>query len=546
VHQGYIEPQAATALWNSDGRLTIWTSTQGSHSARDQIAEILMLPATRVKVVPLEIGGGFGGKGSVYPEPLAALLSRKSGHRPVKLVMTRAEVLMATGPTSGSYIRVKMGANKAGRMTAAEVTMAYEAGAFPGSPVGSGMGVILGPYRLENLRVDGYDVVVNKPRASAYRAPGATNAVFASETVIDELAEKLGLDPLAFRRLNAVREGDRRADGPIYRRVGYVETLDAIAHHPHYRATLEGKYRGRGMASGFWGNWGGRSSVTASINADGMVSLALGSVDLSGTRTTLAMQLAETLGIPVEAVQPQVVDSGSVGYNDVSAGSRTTFGTGWAVYQLGRNLLTEVKTRLAELWEIAPGQIVYNDGIFSAGDDRLTFKEMAAELNRERPIMAAATTHPQEVGPGFATHVVDVEVDPETGKVTILRYTASQDVGQAVHPDYVEGQIQGGVAQGVGWALHEGYFYDGEGHLTNASLLDYRIPTALDLPRIETALVEVPNPGHPYGVRGVGEVPIIPPAAALANAIYRAVGVRVTHLPMSPARILEALWAKEK
>jgi CO/xanthine dehydrogenase Mo-binding subunit len=258
------------------------------------------------------------------------------------------------------------------------------------------------------------------------------------------------------------------------------------------------------------------------------------------------MQLAETLGIPVEAVQPQVVDSGSVGYNDVSAGSRTTFGTGWAVYQLGRNLLTEVKTRLAELWEIAPGQIVYNDGIFSAGDDRLTFKEMAAELNRERPIMAAATTHPQEVGPGFATHVVDVEVDPETGKVTILRYTASQDVGQAVHPDYVEGQIQGGVAQGVGWALHEGYFYDGEGHLTNASLLDYRIPTALDLPRIETALVEVPNPGHPYGVRGVGEVPIIPPAAALANAIYRAVGVRVTHLPMSPARILEALWAKEK
>ncbi len=544
VHQGYIEPQNATALWNSDGVLTIWTSTQGAHSAREQVAELLQLPSTRIKVVPMEIGGGFGGKINVYLEPIAALLSRKAGHKPVKLVMSRAEVLMATGPTSGSIIRVKMGATKEGRICAAEVWMAYEAGAFPGSPVGSGMNVILAPYRIENLLIDGYDVVVNKPRASAYRAPGGTNAAYAAETVIDELCEKLGMDPLEFRLLNGAQEGDRRADGPAYRRIGYLETVRAIQQSEHYRTPLTGPNRGRGVASGYWGNWGGKSSVSASVNADGLVHLVEGSTDIGGTRTSIAMQLAETLGIRAEDVKPTVVDTDSVGYNDVTGGSRTTFGTGWAAYELGRKLKEEMIARVAELWEVAPEQVSYADGVFTADGRRMTFKEAAARLNEDRPIMASATTHAQEYGPGFATHCVDVEVDPETGKVTILRYTAAQDVGRAVHPSYVEGQIQGGVAQGIGWALNEEYVYDEQGHLLNASLLDYRMPVAPDLPMIDTILVEVPNPGHPYGVRGVGEVPIVPPAGALANAIYHAVGVRLTRLPMSPARILEALWAK--
>ncbi len=544
VHQGYIEPQNATALWNQDDTITIWTSTQGAHSARDQVAEVLQWPATRIKVVPMEVGGGFGGKGNIYLEPLAALLSRKAGHRPVKLVMTRAEVLMATGPTSGSFIRVKMGATKDGRITAAEVWMAYEAGAFPGSPVGAGMNVILAPYRIENVFIDGYDVVVNKPRTSAYRAPGGTNAAYAAEVVIDELCEKLGMDPLEFRLLNGVKEGDRRASGPAYRRIGYLETVRAIQQSEHYRTPLEGPNRGRGVASGYWGNWGGRSSVAASVNADGQVNLIVGSVDLSGTRTTLAMQLAETLGIPVEHIKPVVADTDAVGYNDVTGGSRTTFGTGVAVYELGRRLKEEMIGRVAELWEVDPAEVSYADGVFAAGERRMTFREAAGRLNEDRPIMVSAATHAQEVGPGFATHCVDVEVDPETGKVTILRYTAAQDVGRAVHPDLVEGQIQGGVTQGIGWALNEEYFYDREGHLLNATLLDYRMPVAPDLPMIDTILIEVPNPGHPYGVRGVGEVPIVPPAGALANAIYHAVGVRLTHLPMSPARILEALWAK--
>jgi CO/xanthine dehydrogenase Mo-binding subunit len=250
-----------------------------------------------------------------------------------------------------------------------------------------------------------------------------------------------------------------------------------------------------------------------------------------------------------------VVDTDLVAYNDVTAGSRTTFGTGWAVYELGLKLLEEMIGRVAELWEVKPEQVTYAGGIFSpstagAGQvsdgKRLTFKEAAARLNDDRPIMASATTHAQGYGPGFATHLVDVEVDPETGKVTILRYTASQDVGKAVHPSYVEGQIQGGVAQGIGWALNEEYVYDAQGHLLNTSFLDYRIPVAPDLPMIDTILVEVANPGHPYGVRGVGEAPIVPPAGAVANAIYHATGLRLTHLPMSPAQILEALWAKAR
>lgn len=544
VHQGYIEPQNATALWNSDGAITIWTSTQGAHSVRDQVAEVLQLPITGIKVVPMEIGGGFGGKINIYLEPLAALLSRKAGHKPVKLVMNRAEVLMATGPTSGSVIRVKMGATNEGHITAAEVWMAYEAGAFPGSPVGSGMNVILSPYRIENLLIDGYDVVVNKPRAAAYRAPGGTNAAYAAEAVIDELSEKLGLDPLEFRLRNGAKEGDRRGDGPAFRRIGYLETVRAIQASDHYRTPLTGPHRGRGVASGYWGNWGGKSSVSASVNADGQVSLVEGSTDIGGSRTSIAMQLAETLGISAQAVKPTVVDTDSVAYNDVTGGSRTTFGTGWAVYELGLKLKEEMIARVAELWEVAPEQVSYTGGLFVAEGQQLTFQEAAAKLNADRPIMASATTHAQEYGPGFATHCVDVEVDPETGKVTILRYTAAQDVGQAVHPSYVEGQIQGGVAQGIGWALNEEYVYDSQGHLLNASLLDYRMPVAPDLPMIDTLLVEVPNPGHPYGVRGVGEVPIVPPAGALANAIYHAVGVRVTRLPMSPAQVLEALWAK--
>jgi CO/xanthine dehydrogenase Mo-binding subunit len=548
VHQGYIEPHNATAQWNADGSVTIWCSTQGAFTVRQQVAALLHMPLSRVKVVPTEIGGGFGGKIRVYVEPVAALLSRKSG-RPVKVLMNRADVFEGTGPTPGSYIRVKMGADSNGRLTAAEAYMAYEAGAFPGSPIGAGAMCVFACYDIPNGVVDGFDVVVNKPATSAYRAPGATNAAFAVESVIDELCEKLHVDPLDFRSLNGAKEKTRRIDGPVYPRIGMIETAEAAKNTAHYQSSLEGPNRGRGVASGFWFNCGLKSSATASVNADGTVNLVEGSPDIGGTRTSVAMQLAEALGIRAEEVRPVVGDTETIGYSDVTGGSRVTFATGWAAYEAAQDVKRQMIARAAQLWQVQADDVAYEDGVLRCRSDAaksLTFQELAAKLHATGgTIVGRASVDPPGCGGGFATHIADVEVDPETGKVTILRYTAVQDVGKAIHPSYVEGQMQGGAVQGIGWALNEGYMYTDKGVMTNASFLDYRLPTSLDLPMIETVMVEVANPGHPYGVRGVGEVPIVPPPAALANAIYRATGVRMTELPMSPGRVTAAVLAKQ-
>ena len=561
VHQGYIEPHNATALWNEDGHLYIWTSTQGAFVVQRQAAEILGLPVSQVSVTPCEIGGGFGGKISVYLEPVAAVLSRKAG-RPVKIIMSRIEEFEATGPTPASHIKVKMGAKKDGRIVAAEASLMYEAGAFPGSPVGAGCMCIFSPYAIPNMQVDGYDVVVNKPKTAAYRAPGATNAAFASETVVDELAEKLGLDPLEIRRINGAKEGDRRVDGPTFPRIGYLETVHAALEHEHYATPLTGPNRGRGVASGFWFNVGFQSTVVINVNADGTVSLVEGSTDIGGTRASIAMQAAETLGVPYEDVRPTVVGTDGIGFTDVTGGSRTTFATGYAAHEAALDVLRQMKERLGRRWDsemekefegqaeraivrITPDDVTYADGVFKCAKDAgksMTFKEVAAQMARMGgPITGRATSQPRGVGGAFATHIVDVEVDPDTGKVTILRYTAVQDVGRAIHPSYAEGQIQGGVVQGVGWALNEEFVYNDSGNMVNSSFLDYRMPTTLDLPMIDTVLVEVPNPGHPYGVRGVGEVPIVPPVAAIANAIYNATGKRMTHSPMAPGYVLSKL-----
>ena len=547
VHQGYIEPQNATALWNPDGRLIVWCSTQGSFTVREQLAGLLQMSPVNVRVVPTEIGGGFGGKIRVYLEPVAAILSRKSG-LPVKMVMSRDEVIKATGPTPGSYIRVKMGATNDGKLVAAEAYLAYESGGFAGAWAEPGAMCIFAPYDIENVTIDGYNVVVNKPQTMAYRAPGATNAAFASETIVDELCERLGEDPLEFRMKNTAKEGTRRADGPTFPRIGNVEVLKAAMESDHYNAPLKGKNRGRGVASGFWFNVGLKSSACASVNTDGTVSLVEGSTDIGGTRTSVAMQLAEALGIPAEDVNPVVADTDGVGETDVTGGSRVTFATGWAAYNAAQDIIAQMVDRAAKYWEISPDDVVFEDGTFKSRSDpskSLMFKELAGNLNETGgPVVGRATVDPQGVGGAFSLMIADIETDPETGKVDIQRVTMVQDAGKAIHPAYVEGQMQGGAAQGIGWGLNEEYWYNEKGELTNASLLDYRMPTCLDLPMIETIIVEVPNPGHPYGVRGVGEVPIVPPPAALANAIYRAAGVRMNVLPMSPGNVLKAIWNK--
>ncbi|MBI4202317.1 MAG: xanthine dehydrogenase family protein molybdopterin-binding subunit [Chloroflexi bacterium] len=544
VHQGYIEPHNATVFWNQDGKVTVWCSTQGPFEVRDATAAVLGLPVSDVRLVPMEIGGGFGGKFEPYGEPVAALLSRKCG-RPVRIIMSRTEEFESTGPTSGSYIRVKMGATREGKITAAQAYMAYEAGAYPGSPVGAGALCIFAPYNVPNLLIDALDVVVNKPKAAAYRAPGATNASFAAESVVDELAERLGLDPLDFRLRNAAKRGTRRADGIAYPRIGCQEVLEALKAHPHYRTPLTGPNRGRGVAAGYWMNGGGPSSCTIRVNADGTVYLSEGSPDIGGTRTSVAMQAAEVLGIPAEAVRPMVVDTDAGGYTSGTGGSSVTFKTGMAAHEAAQDVKRQMIARGADLWNVPPEKVVLERGVFRCTHDpklSLSFAEMAEKLlETGAPIVGNATVRARGPGGAFAGCIVDVEVDPETGKVTILRCTVAQDAGRAIHPTYVEGQMQGGTVQGISWALSEEHAYNAAGAMMNATFLDYRVLTALDLPMIDTVIVEVPNPTHPFGVRGVGEVSIVPPAGALASAIYRAAGVRLDRLPMNPEVVKKAI-----
>ena len=542
VHQGYIEPHNATALWNADGRVHVWCSTQGAFAVRDAMAQLLELPESRIRVTPMEIGGGFGGKIPIYLEPVAALLSRKSG-RTVKLVMSRADVFEASGPTCGSWSRVKIGAKNDGTITAAEVELAFEAGAYPGSPVPAGAQCALAPYDIENGTVDGYDVVVNKPKTAAYRAPGAPNAAFAVEQAVDELAQKLGIDPIELRLKNAAKEGTRRVDGPVFGRVGLVETLEAMRDHPHYNAPL-GENQGRGVAVGFWFNIGFHSAVDLAVNGDGTVNLTEGSTDIGGSRASIAMQAAEVLGIPAEDVHPSVVDTDSIGYTFLTGGSRTTFATGWAAYEAAQSVKRQMIERAATIWDVDVDSVQMEKGVISSATDpelSMTFKELAGQLaGTGGGISASESVNPQSFGGSFAGNIVDVEVDPETGKTDVTRFTAVQDVGKAIHPSYVEGQMQGGSVQGIGWALNEEYYMNDDGGMDNSTLLDYRMPTSLDLPMIDTVIVEVANPGHPYGVRGVGEANIVPPTPAVANAIQGATGNRLFETPMNSVAIVAA------
>src|SRR5689334_64228 len=546
VHQAYIEPHACAARVDADGQADIWTATQGHFGVRALTARLLGMPVGLVRVTPSEIGGGFGGKIPVYLEPIAAALSKKTG-RAVKITMSREETFKATGPTSGSSMWVKIGAKKDGTITAADGVFKFQAGAFPGSPVMNGCLCAFSPYNIANARTVGYDVVSNRPKASAYRAPGSPISAFAVESVLDILAKKIGMDPLELRLKNAARPGTTMIYGPKMSHGGYAETVEALLNHPAYKAPL-GPNQGRGVASGYWFNGAGESSATVQVNEDGTVIVSSGSVDIGGSRASMALMAAETLGVDYNQVRSLVADTSSVGFTNPTGGSRVTFATGMAVVEASKKIVDELRARAAMIWDVDVEGVVWEDGhakpaSSNVGDfPPLSLKEIAAKKALTGgPITAAASVNAGGMAPGISTQFCDVEVDPETGKVTILRFVAAQDVGKAIHPSYVEGQIQGGVAQGIGWALNEEYIYDKSGRLDNAGFLDYRVPVASDMPMIEPILVEVPNPAHPYGAKGVGEVNIVPPMAAIANAIDSAIHRRLTDLPMSPPKVRAAL-----
>ncbi len=550
VHQGYIEPHNATAIWDQEDRIKIWTSTQGAFPVRTQTAGILQMPESRLKVTPLEIGGGFGGKIPIYLEPICAILSKKSGGRPVKGIMERKSVFEASGPAPGGVLTVKLGATNDGKLVAAETDMKLEAGGYPGAAVGAAAMCVFSCYDIPNTRIDGWDVVVNKPKSAAYRAPGSPQAAYAMESAVDELCEQAGFDKMQFRVDNAAKEGTRRGDGVIFPRIGMEEVLEATKATDHWKSDIgepskPGNKRGRGIASGYWFNVGLKSSVNLALNNDGTVELVEGSTDIGGTRASISMQAAEVLGIAAEDVRPTVVDTDTVGYTDVTGGSRTTYATGYAAWKAANSMVEELTKRAALLWDIDEDGVQFEDGVFSSKADselQISFKDLAGKLNDTGgPVNTTGSVDLEAAGGAFGTHICDLEIDPDTGKTDVVRYTVIQDVGKAIHPSYVEGQLQGGAAQGIGWALNEEYFMNDAGSMTNSSYLDYRMPTSLDLPEIETEIVEVPNPIHPFGVRGVGEVPICPPIPAVANAIEDALGVRIYETPMNAGRIIAAL-----
>jgi CO/xanthine dehydrogenase Mo-binding subunit len=546
THQGYIEPHACLANVGPDGQGELWVCTQGHFMVRDTCARLLGMDFSKLRVTASEIGGGFGGKTTVFIEPIALALSRKA-NRPVKVVMSRDEVFKATGPTSSSSIDVKIGVTRDGRITAGDATLRYQGGAFAGSPVEFGAMTAFAQYDLENVRAVGYDVVCNRPKQAAYRAPGAPMANFAIESVIEELAHKLKMEPIDFRIKNAAREGTHSSYGPTYGPIGLLATLQKAREHPHFKAPL-GKNQGRGMACGFWFNFGGQSCVTMNIGVDGTVSVTVGSPDIGGSRASMGLMTAEELGIPYEKVRTVIADTGTLGYNDVTDGSRTTFATGMACIMAARDAIKKLCARAAQIWGIPEDAVTWENGHAkpagaNAGNHPpMSLKEIAAQApSTGGPIAGHHEYSADGAGVSFATHICDSEVDPETGFTKILRYTVLQDAGKAVHPSYVEGQFQGGAVQGIGWALNEEYIYGKDGRLQNAGFLDYRIPVCSDLPMIDTVILEIPNPGHPYGVRGVGETSIVPPLAAVANSVSAAVGVRMTETPISPPKLLAAL-----
>ncbi len=544
VHQGYLEPQACIADVDPHGRMTLWTSTQGIFNAQRQLTALLELPQDKLNIVPLEVGGAFGGKIYTILEPLVVLLAMKTG-RPVKMVLTREEVFRATGPGSPTRITVKTATRKDGKLLGCHARMLYDAGCLPGSPTFGGSLASFGPYKVDNLRIEAYDVVTNKPRVQAYRAPGGTPAGFAVEAHMDEVATRLNMDPLEFRVLNAVEEGDLMTNDQPYNRIGLKQVLQRVGEHPHWNAPLEGPNRGRGLAVGFWAGGGQTSSALVTVHPDGTATHQSGQVDLTGTRTTHQQMVADELQIPLEDVTAKVTDTNSSPYTDLTAGSRTTYTMSFATHEACQSVLEQMKAHAAAQMKVEPAEVEYADGAFQVRENReqhMSWREVARLSVRRStgPVVGRGATVSQPRAPTFGAHLADVEVDPDTGKVSILRYTAFQDVGKAINPQQVEGQMQGGAFQGIGWGLSEYYAHD-HGKLRNPTLLDYRILTALDLPNIDTEIIEVPASAGPYGARGVGEVPIVPPPGALANAIYRAVGVRMYQLPMTPERIFWAM-----
>lgn len=546
VHQGYLEPHATVAVPQPDGALTIYTCTQGMFYCRNVTATTLGLPLEQVTIVPLEVGGGFGSK-TVLLEPLVGALALRV-RRPVKLTLTRTEEFLLATPASGAILELRGSARKNGDLVALQARIIFDSGAYPGAPVTIALLLLGGTYRWQHFDLIGYEVLTNKPGVGAYRAPGIPQVAFALEQLIDELALSLGWDPLEFRIHNAARTGDPMPNGNLWPPIGLIEVLECVRVHPLWQKRRPAPYEGWGIAVGGWPGGLEPCAANVRLNHDGTFTVMVGAVDITGTHTTLAMIAAEVLQQPLNRIQIKLAPSDSAPYAGMSGGSKITYTVGLAVQAAAEDAKHQLLEIAAQELEVAPEDLELVDGtirVRGAPDRQVTLEAIASMCmafgGKYPPVYGTGRIAIHQQSPGFNAQIAHVRVDPDTGQVTILDLVAVQDVGRALNPALVAGQVHGGMGQGVGWALHEGLSYDQIGQPLNATLLDYDLPKASQLPPLAVELVEIPSPIGPFGAKGVGEPPVIPTAAAIANAIANATGVRLNELPITPARLLQAL-----
>lgn len=540
-HQTYMEPNASTAKMGADGRVTVWTAGQGTFGVRTALANAINLPEGRIRVIMTETGGSFGGKNGLVVEAQAAVLAMRTG-KPVKVTISREEDFQDTRPGPGCWVRLKTGARKDGTLIAVEGRIVWDGG-YTGS--GGSANRLLGPYKIPNVRLEGMAVRTNKPGPGAYRAPGAPQTAVARESNLDMLAHALGIDPLDIRIKNGVRKGDR----PTMQHDWLKDTLLLTAQTARWGKKRLKKNQGMGIAVGDWQNASGPTNAFVTMAGDGSVAVVTGQVDITGLHTVMGQIVAEELGVPVEKVTVTLGDTDTVPNASLSAGSKAAYSAGTAAREAAREARDRLLMLAAEKLEASPSDLVLtNQQVQVIGSPRhsIALGELAeaAVSSEEGAISGRWILSKIPTYPSFSVNIATVEVDPETGHVYLLDLVAGQDVGKALNPMLVEGQIQGGATQSIGFGLMEGFRYDEKGRMLNPNLLDYAIPTALDVPEIRTVVVEDGCEHGPYGAKGVGEPPIIPGGAAVANAIFDAVGARVTQLPMTPEQVVSALANK--
>jgi CO/xanthine dehydrogenase Mo-binding subunit len=559
VHQGYIEPHSAIADVDPHGRITIWSSTQGAFACRAEVADVLDIPEGRIKVIPMECGGAFGAKIRALVEPLAVLLSRAAG-RPVSLIMTRREELMAGMPAPSVTIRLKTGVKQDGTPLALEAETIVESGAYSGALLTMSAVFLASVYQWPTFDARGFEVLTHKTSVAAYRAPLAPQTHFAIDSQMDHIAHRLGLDPAEYKLRFLQHGGDPMANGQEWAVNGAAECLGALAEHPLWREREAWRasggrdghgLRGTGLAIGGWVPNIQPTSATVRLEPDGTLAVVTGSVDIAGTNMGLALIAAEAYGVDVERVRVITGDTDTSPLTGISAGSKTTYTTGASVAAAARDAREQTLAIAARELEVSTDDLdVEGDSVVVRGvpDKAIKLatigKRSNAFASKIPPVLGAASLAFSVQAPAFAAELARLEIDPDTGEVTLTDFVIAQDVGKAINPLGIEGQMQGGAVQSLGFALTEGLFYDEQARLTNPSLLDYRKLTAADLPNLETVLVEVPAPHGPFGARGVGEPPIVPALAAVANAVEDATGLRLTELPLTPEKIALAIAAQ--